>query len=141
MDIYEQIIKQTDAIADDLTAQRRDFHKYAEKGWFEMRTSSIIARKLTDLGYEVLVGDQVCKRDSRMGVPSEEELDKQYERAVAQGADPEFVKYTKGGIIDIRIACAAAKARRSRCGSISMLLACLRSMTAATVRQERGLLL
>ena len=69
MDIYEQIIKQTDAIADDLTAQRRDFHKYAEKGWFEMRTSSIIARKLTDLGYEVLVGDQVCKRDSRMGVP------------------------------------------------------------------------
>ena len=29
MDIYEQIIKQTDAIADDLTAQRRDFHKYA----------------------------------------------------------------------------------------------------------------
>ena len=101
MDIYEQIIKQTDAIADDLTAQRRDFHKYAEKGWFEMRTSSIIARKLTDLGYEVLVGDQVCKRDSRMGVPSEEELDKQYERAVAQGADPEFVKYTKGGMTGV----------------------------------------
>lgn len=101
MDIYEQIIKQADAIADDLTAQRRDFHKYAEKGWFEMRTSSIIARKLTDLGYEVLVGDQVCKRDSRMGVPPEEELDKQYERAVAQGADPEFVKYTKGGMTGV----------------------------------------
>ena len=66
-----------------------------------MRTSSIIARKLTDLGYEVLVGDQVCKRDSRMGVPSEEELDKQYERAVAQGADPEFVKYTKGGMTGV----------------------------------------
>lgn len=85
MDIYEQILKMTDEMAGELTAQRRDFHKYAEKGWFEMRTSSIIARKLTDMGYEVLVGDQVCKRDSRMGVPSEEELDAQYERAVSQG--------------------------------------------------------
>ena len=82
-------------MAGDLQQQRRDFHKYAEPGWFEMRTSSIIARKLTELGYEVLVGDQVCKKDSRMGVPSEEKLEEQYERAVAQGADPEFVKYTK----------------------------------------------
>ena len=70
MDIYEQITKMADEIAPELVAQRRDFHKFAEKGWFEMRTSSIIARKLTDMGYEVLVGDQVCKRDSRMGVPS-----------------------------------------------------------------------
>ena len=101
MDIYEQILKMTDEMAGELTAQRRDFHKYAEKGWFEMRTSSIIARKLTDMGYEVLVGDQVCKRDSRMGVPSEEELDAQYERAVSQGADPEFVKYTKGGMTGV----------------------------------------
>ena len=101
MDIYEQILKMTDEMAGELTAQRRDFHKYAEKGWFEMRTSSIIARKLTDMGYEVLVGEQVCKRDSRMGVPSEEELDAQYERAVSQGADPEFVKYTKGGMTGV----------------------------------------
>ena len=59
-----------------MTLQRRDvtFIMYAEPGWFEMRTSSIIARKLTELGYEVLVGDQVCKKDSRMGVPSEEKL-------------------------------------------------------------------
>ena len=44
-----------DEIAPELVAQRRDFHKFAEKGWFEMRTSSIIARKLTEMGYEVLV--------------------------------------------------------------------------------------
>ncbi len=101
MDIFEQIRSMTDEMAGELVAQRRDFHKYAEKGWFEMRTSSIIARKLADMGYEVLVGDQVCKKDSRMGVPSEEELDAQYERAVAQGADPEFVKYTKGGMTGV----------------------------------------
>lgn len=101
MNIYDQIKTMSDEMAGDLTAQRRDFHKYAEPGWFEMRTSSIIARKLTELGYEVLVGDQVCKKDSRMGVPSEEKLEEQYERAVAQGADPEFVKYTKGGMTGV----------------------------------------
>lgn len=84
MNIYDQIKSMTDEMAEDLVAQRRDFHKYAESGWFEMRTSSIIARKLTELGYEVLVGDQVCKKDSRMGVPSEEKLEEQYERAVAR---------------------------------------------------------
>jgi len=101
MDVYGQITAMADEMKGDLVAQRRDFHKYAEKGWFEMRTSSIIARKLTEMGYEVLVGDQVCKKDARMGVPSEEELEEQYARAVAQGADPEFVKYTKGGMTGV----------------------------------------
>jgi aminobenzoyl-glutamate utilization protein A len=78
MDIYEQIIICTDEIAGQLAGQRRDFHKYAEKGWFEMRTSSIIARKLTELGYEVLTGDQVCLKEARMGLPSEAELDAHY---------------------------------------------------------------
>ena len=39
MDIYEQITKMADEMSGDLTTQRRDFHKFAEKGWFEMRTS------------------------------------------------------------------------------------------------------
>ena len=117
MNIYDQIKTMSDEMAGDLTAQRRDFHKYAEPGWFEMRTSSIIARKLTELGYEVLVGDQVCKKDSRMGVPSEEKLEEQYERAVAQGADPEFVKYTKGGRHINRISIDVAK-----CGCVDCFL-------------------
>lgn len=100
-DIYEKIVKEADSMADELTATRRDFHKYAETGWFEMRTSSIIARKLTDLGYEVLTGEDVCLKDSRMGVPSDEELEKQYARAVLQGADPEFVERTRGGMTGV----------------------------------------
>ena len=86
---------------DELVAQRRDFHKYAETGWFEMRTSSIIARKLTDLGYEVLTGEDVCDREARMGVPSDEALEKAYQRAIEQGADPEFVEHTKGGMTGV----------------------------------------
>ncbi len=66
-----------------------------------MRTSSIIARKLTELGYEVLVGDAVCDRETRMGVPDEAALEAQYARAVAQGADPEFVEATRGGMTGV----------------------------------------
>lgn len=102
MAMYEKIGKLVDEATTDLVATRRDFHKYAESGWFEMRTSSIIARKLTDMGVdEVLVGDQVCKKEARMGVPSEEALEKSYERAVAQGGDPEFLPYTKGGMTGV----------------------------------------
>ncbi len=98
MDIYEVIAKEAEAMEQVLIAQRRDFHKYAESGWFEMRTTSIIARRLTELGYEVLVGEDVCLREARMGVPSDEALEKSYQRAIEQGADPELVKYTKGGM-------------------------------------------
>ena len=101
MNIYESIMASADAQAEDLTAVRRDFHKYAESGWLEMRTSSLIARRLTDLGYEVLVGEQVCRKESRMGVPSQEVLDQAYERAVAQGADPEFVEATRDGMTGV----------------------------------------
>lgn len=102
MTVYEKIITSVQESEEDLIAIRRDFHKYAETGWFEMRTSSIIARKLTDMGLdEVLVGDQVCKKDARMGVPSEEALQENYERAVRQGGDPEFLPYTKGGMTGV----------------------------------------
>lgn len=91
-ELYRKIEQEAKSLAAELTAVRRDLHKYPEAGWFEVRTSSLIARKLTDLGYEVLTGEDVCKKEARMGVPSEEELEQQYERAMAQGADPEFAE-------------------------------------------------
>ncbi len=94
---YELIKQIAEESREEMIACRRDFHKHAETGWFEMRTSSLIARKLTDLGYEVLMGEQVCDPEARMGVPSDEELEAGYERAIAQGADPELVKNTRGG--------------------------------------------
>ena len=95
--MYQTIIEKAEAVTPEMIAYRRDFHKYAESGWLEMRTASIIARRLTELGYEVLTGDVVCKTDARLGVPSEEVLEKNYNRAIEQGADPEFVKATRGG--------------------------------------------
>lgn len=101
MNGFEIIKKVAEESREELVACRRDFHKHAETGWYEMRTSSIIARKLTDMGYEVLTGEDVCDRDARMGVPSEEELEKGYQRAIEQGADPEFVERTRGGMTGV----------------------------------------
>ena len=101
MNIYEKIIRAAEAQEKELIACRRDLHKHAEAGWFEMRTSSLIARKLTDLGYEVLVGEDVCLREARMGVPPEEKLAAHYELAKSWGADEEFLPYTKGGMTGV----------------------------------------
>ena len=101
MECFNKIVAMADALLPEMTAMRRDLHKHAEMGWLEMRTSSIIARKLTDLGYKVLVGEDVCLKEARMGVPDESVLEAQYARAVAQGADPEFVPYTKGGMTGV----------------------------------------
>ena len=53
MNGYELISKIADESREEMVARRRDFHKHAETGWFEMRTSSIIAGILTDLGYSI----------------------------------------------------------------------------------------
>ena len=99
--MYEEIIKLVDDVTPEMIRQRRDFHKYPEVGWTEMRTASIIARTLADLGYEVLIGKDVCDAESRTNVPSKEALEEAYERAVSQGADPEFVEATKEGLTGV----------------------------------------
>lgn len=61
------------SIEPELVSLRRDFHKYAEVGWTEFRTTAILAEK-------------VIKREAMMGVPKADILQKHMERAVAQGA-------------------------------------------------------
>jgi len=102
MTIFEEMAAEADALKERMTAIRRDFHKYPEKGWEEMRTTSLIARYLTDMGYTGLkLGRSVCRDDERMGVPDEAELALCYARASQQGADPEFLPYTKGGFTGV----------------------------------------
>ena len=63
---------------------RRDFHKYAERGWLEMRTASLVARRLDSLGYQVSVGKEVMREEFRMGLPSKRLLTLNYNRALLQ---------------------------------------------------------
>jgi len=93
----ETFLAETAALAPRLSAVRRDFHRYAEPGWLEIRTASLIARRLTELGCEVLAGRAVCDTETRMGVPEQDVLDAAYKRALAEGADPEFAELVKDG--------------------------------------------
>lgn len=78
-------------------ARRRDFHKYAESGWMEFRTASVVAATLCELGYEVLAGDQVILADAMMGVPEAAVLEHELQRALAQGAIKEWADKMAGG--------------------------------------------
>ena len=95
------IQKKVEQIQDKLLNYRRDFHKYAEPGWLEMRTASRIARRLKELGYEVLTGTQVCQKEFRMGLPTEEEFREHYIWAKENGADPEYLEEVKEGFTGV----------------------------------------
>lgn len=78
-------------------ATRRDLHMHPELGLTEFRTASIVARRLADLGLDVQTGTAVMDPDARVGLPPEEELERCYQRAAAEGADPEFLPHFAGG--------------------------------------------
>ena len=91
MDIVKKIVERAQAIQPELTALRRDFHHYPETGWLEMRTSAIIAKRLTELGYDVRTGRAVCAEDARMGLPDADTLRSHAQEALAQGAPAAYL--------------------------------------------------
>ena len=101
-DLYETTRALSEQTDRELSAIRRDLHRFPELGWMEMRTSSLIAARLTEMGFdEVLTGVRVCSRDARMGVPPSEELEEHYKQAQAQGADPRFLPDTRNGMTGV----------------------------------------
>ncbi len=99
--MIKNIVEKADEIEGKIIKYRRDFHKHPEVGWTEYRTSSIIARKLEELGYGVKVGKDILKEEDRMGLPSEKELKKHWERAVEQGGDKEYLEKMKYGLTGV----------------------------------------
>ncbi|MFC5588930.1 amidohydrolase [Sporosarcina soli] len=96
-----RISEMTDEIKDLLIEWRRDFHTYAEAGWVEFRTASLIASRLSRLGYDIRAGIEVMDAHSRMGVPDQNYLEEQYSRALQQGADPEWISLLRDGFTGI----------------------------------------
>lgn len=89
--MYDKIIGYAKELDQISRMRRRDFHKYPETAWYEMRTSAIIAKTLTELGYEVLTGKAVCLETERYGVPSSEALAEHAALALEQGAPAEYL--------------------------------------------------
>lgn len=92
---------QARALLEKAIAYRREFHKYCEPGWLEMRTASRVAGVLQDLGYEVLTGEDVLKKDARLCLPDEKTLARQRIWAAEHGADPRFLDCVSGGMTGV----------------------------------------
>ena len=91
------IVKAAQALKEKTIVRRRDFHKHAEAAWTEFRTASIVAKTLQGLGFRALVGEEVVDGSAMMGVPAPAELERQVERALAQGGDKGWVEKMRGG--------------------------------------------
>jgi aminobenzoyl-glutamate utilization protein A len=84
-------------LLDEMVAIRRKLHAHPEPGWMEYRTAAIVAERLTQLGYEVIIGRQACRSESRMGVPSEAVLLDYEEQAAREGVDRRWMERMSGG--------------------------------------------
>jgi len=87
----QKIIEYAKALDEKSRSRRRDFHKYPETAWYEMRTSAIISKTLHELGYEVLTGSDVCLKEARIGLPPAEKLKEHAELVLSQGAPEEYL--------------------------------------------------
>lgn len=90
-DIYRKISDMAEEQRDELIQLRRDFHRYPETSWLEMRTSAKIAEYLTELGMEVLTGKDVCREETRIGVPDSDILERHFSQVKEQGAPARFL--------------------------------------------------
>ena len=90
-DIYRKISDMAEEQRDELIQLRRDFHRYPEASWLEMRTSAKIAEYLTELGMEVLTGKDVCREEARIGVPDPDILERHFSQVKEQGAPARFL--------------------------------------------------
>lgn len=76
---------------------RREFHRYPELAWREIRTSARIAEILEEMGYTCLMGtDVIDVKALSFEMLSDEERAAEKERAITQGAKPEYVQRTEG---------------------------------------------
>ena len=77
----DKIAKLALSLKEDMIKDRRYFHSHPETGWFTFFTTAVLAKRLSELGYEVKLGEEVVKSDARLGVGSKEQCQKAIERA------------------------------------------------------------
>ncbi len=68
-------------------------------GW--NRTATLVAEELQQLGYSLALGREVVNESSRMGLPDELTLQREFERARQQGALAQWIAVFEGGFTGI----------------------------------------
>lgn len=90
-----------DSRLDAWIAQRRDFHKHPEVAFTEFRTASRVAERLQELGYSVQAGSEVMDASAVIGLPAPELLEKEKQRALADGASAQWLERMQGGMTGV----------------------------------------
>ena len=86
-----------EALTQELIEIRRDFHRYAESGWTEFRTTARIIDELEKLGLPVQYGQDIHVREKMYGLPKPEVLKACWQRALGETSRPELVRAMEGG--------------------------------------------
>lgn len=84
-----------------LIAWRRDFHNYPELGFMEYVTTYKLGKELNRLGFMVHLGDDVMKKEVRLGLPPKEQMDMYEERATDNGVNEYWLSTMQGGMTGI----------------------------------------
>lgn len=91
----------TDAFVEEMapkmTEWRRGYHQYPELGFMEYVTTYKLGKQLEHLGFNVYIGEDVMKKESRLGMPSEAELLTQETEALKHGVEENWLQKMKGG--------------------------------------------
>ena len=80
---------------------RRDFHQFPETGFLEMRTASIVASILDELGFDLAMGKAVMSTEHCMGKPDNEATQKHYQWAIENGANQDYIANFSDGYTGI----------------------------------------
>ncbi|WP_196598221.1 amidohydrolase [Pectinatus frisingensis] len=97
MDFDTQISQLAESLKKNTIKCRRDLHRHPESGWTEFRTACIVIKQLLSFGYDVKFGEDVLVNEECMGIPNDNILKENMQRAVSQGADPHLVEKMTGG--------------------------------------------
>ena len=95
--LMKQILGMMPRVIED----RRDLHAHPEMAWCEFRTTSLVAERLSSLGYQVISGKDVCAEAARTCLPSPAVLDMEKKRALKEGARDWWADRADGGFTGV----------------------------------------
>ncbi|MFD1039333.1 amidohydrolase [Virgibacillus byunsanensis] len=88
-------------LAKQIVEWRRGFHQYPEQGFLEMRTASIVASILDELGFDLQLGKDVMSAEDCMGKPDKQVTEEHYEWALQHGAEKKYIDHFSEGYTGI----------------------------------------
>ena len=91
MNKIERMIVRSGELQEYMAGIRRNLHRFPETGWLEMRTSALLAKELTQMGYEVITGRALCSEAARMGLPTAKQTQEHLARVLEYGCEEEFL--------------------------------------------------